>query len=106
MRDVYQASSLLDAQLLVDRLEAAGIKTFVRNTDLIGAVGELPASLLPVVSIRDLSDWARAQKVIEEFNHARLGPPGVDRICGECSERSPGNFELCWSCRAPFPLDS
>lgn len=97
---------MLEAQLVVDRLEAAGIKTFVRNTNLLGAVGELPASLLPIVSIRDLSDWARAKKLVEEFEQARRGPPGVDRVCSKCRERSPGNFELCWSCREPFPFDS
>jgi hypothetical protein len=101
---LYSALDATDAQLLGDRLESAGIEFVIRNLHLQGAVGELPASIRPEVCIVRPRDMARAEEVKAEFERNRRDPlVGPERRCLACGEMSPPNFELCWSCRAPFP---
>jgi hypothetical protein len=102
MRDVYQAGSLHEAQMLVDRLAEVGIRTFVRNEHLQGALGELPVSLHPVVCVVDDQQWSMAREVVIAFERARRADPGPDRVCDACGETSPGNFQVCWKCREAF----
>ncbi len=102
MRDVYQAGSLHEAQMLVDRLTDEGIRTFVRNEHLQGALGELPVSTHPVVCVVDDAQWANARELVLAFERARRQDPGPDRRCASCGETSPGNFQVCWKCRTAF----
>jgi hypothetical protein len=102
---LYLASDIADAQLLVDRLESAGISAFVRNRELQGMLGELPLSLRPEVCVLKAGDVARAEVLKAEYERIRATPvEGEERRCEACGELSPPNFELCWSCRAPFPM--
>lgn len=43
MRTVYHAETLIDAHLVKDALEHAGIPAFIAGEFLTGAVGQLPA---------------------------------------------------------------
>jgi hypothetical protein len=101
---LYLAQDIADAQLLVDRLENAGISVFVRNRELQGMLGELPFSLRPEVCVLNERDLARAEVLKAEHDRIRTTPlVGEERRCAACGELSPPNFELCWSCREPFP---
>jgi hypothetical protein len=102
MRDLYEARDLQEAQLLVDRLAERGIRTHIRNSQLHGALGELPLSVLPIVCITEPIRWPHAVSVLEEFKEASKAGPSANLRCGSCGELSPGNFELCWKCREPF----
>lgn len=62
MRSVYQAESLIDAQLVKDALEAEGIPAFVIGAGLTGAMGELPVSGLVDVRVPD-SAWPAARSI-------------------------------------------
>ena len=53
MRTVYHAESLVDAQLVKDALEAAGIPAFVSGAYLMGGIGQLPARDLVTVMVPD-----------------------------------------------------
>lgn len=53
MRTVYHAESLVDAQLVKDALEAAGIPAFVSGAYLTGGIGLLPARDLVTVMVPD-----------------------------------------------------
>ncbi len=106
MRAVYQASSLHEAQLLVDRLHELGIESYVKNEHLQGALGELPLSLHPVICVVRDADYSRAREAAWDFEQANRQDPGPDRRCSQCGETSPGNFQVCWKCRTEFALDS
>ncbi len=106
MRELYEAASLYEAQLLVDRLQERGIRTYVRNAQLQGALGELPLSVLPIVCISEPIRWKHAVRVLEEFLQARREPLGPELQCPHCGEANPGNFELCWKCRNELPARS
>ena len=103
VRPIYEAESLVDAQLLVDLLEHHGIGTVVKNAHLQGALGELPLTLKPVVCVVRDKDWAEAVVLGGEFVAAMERPIGPSRRCAPCGEESPGNFSVCWKCREPFP---
>ncbi len=106
MRELYEAASLYEAQLLVDRLEERGIRTYVRNAQLQGALGELPLSVLPIVCISEPIRWQHAVRVLQEFLEAHRQPAGPELSCEQCGEANPGNFELCWKCRHDLPRHS
>jgi hypothetical protein len=104
MREIFQAASLYEAQLLVSQLEERGIRTHVRNVDLQGALGELPMTLRPVVCVVSDRDWADAVMVASEFEEAQRRDPGPPLTCGACGEESPGNFQVCWKCRTDLAV--
>lgn len=53
MRTIYHAESLIDAYLVKDALEQAGIPAFVSGEYLTGGVGQLPARDLVAVAVPD-----------------------------------------------------
>ena len=104
MTPLYLALDLADAELLVHRLENAGIESFIRNRELQGMLGELPFSLRPEVCVIHARDVARAEVLKNEYERIRATPVvGEERRCETCSELSPPNFELCWRCGRAFP---
>lgn len=99
MRRLYDAADLPQAQLLIDRLAAAGIPARLFNENAQGGLGEIPfIAAYPQVWIEDEADWARARAVVERFE--RPVEPAPARRCPACGEENPGEFELCWSCGA------
>lgn len=103
---VYTAGSLYEAQLVLDLLEEAAIGAKLFNAHLIGALGELPLNQsLPKIWLLDESTRHAARSVIDAYEARRKQPLAEERRCNACGELSPGNFELCWSCREPFESD-
>src|SRR5574337_2189619 len=54
MRIVYHAEGIVDAHLVKDALEQAGIPAFVNGEYLIGGMGQLPARDFLTVSVPDV----------------------------------------------------
>lgn len=106
LRDVwpiYVASNLAEAELLRHRLSEQGIASTVRNGFLQGAIGELPATLLPEVCVASERDVSVARDLVAEMEQRQRAPEGFERACPRCREMNPANFELCWSCREEIP---
>lgn len=103
MFPVFQAPSLAEAELYRQRLEDEGIACTLRNTHLQGALGELPANLLPEVCVLAEEDYETARALISGMEEQRKRPSGPDQVCSVCAEASPSNFEVCWKCRAELP---
>lgn len=97
MKRVYQASTLLEAQLVADTLSSLGILSHILNAHAVGAMGELPYSqTLPEVWVEDPAREAQAREMVAALD----GPPEPDKICPYCDELNPGNFLSCWQCGA------
>jgi hypothetical protein len=104
MLPVYVAQNLTEAELLAQRLRTQGMRTYIRNEALQGALGELPLTLKPEVCILDERDLELALATAREYEQAQRNPVlAADQLCPHCGELSPGNFEVCWKCREPFP---
>lgn len=103
MDPLYKATSLADAHLLRDLLEEDGLHAFIVNESLSSLAGELPFGLvIPEVWVTDSRDLFLARAVLKEYLERKAEPEASDRSCSACGEESPGNFEVCWSCRRPF----
>ena len=66
MQTVYNADSIVDAQIAKDALDAAGIPAFISGEALIGGMGQLPARGFIRVMVPD-SAMAEAQRILEEM---------------------------------------
>ena len=73
MRVVYEAENIIDAHLVKGLLEQAGVPAFVRGEYLTGALGDLPVMGLVQVCVPD-SQWAAADRVLQEFRRERARP--------------------------------
>jgi hypothetical protein len=99
MFPVYHAKDLIDAELLLQRLADRGIPSALRNGLLQGLLGELPFSIRPIVCVLEERDQSAALLCVRDMEHALQAPELPDRICPDCGDTSPGNFEVCWKCR-------
>lgn len=86
-------------------LEAAGIRTLLKNQYMNSVMGEIPfVELMPELWILDDRDMDRAQALIQSLlaSHAEVPP---DWICPACSAEAGGAFSNCWRCNAARPVD-
>ncbi|WP_193214820.1 putative signal transducing protein [Luteolibacter marinus] len=87
-------------------LEAAGIRTEIRNEGGSGAAGELPfTQVYPELWVLENQDEARARALIKEFRDREHEiPVGPAWTCPACGEEIEGQFAECWNCGAENPL--
>jgi ribosomal protein S14 len=103
MDRLYRAKDLAEAHLLRDLLEEDGLHACIVNENLASLAGELPFGLIfPEVWITDSRDLFMARAVLKDYLQRKGAPDRGERRCVACGEESPGNFDLCWSCRRPF----
>jgi DNA primase len=67
VRIVYQAENIIDANLVKNALEHAGITSFVSGQYLTGAAGELPPLALVNVMVAEV-DWPQARSIAERID--------------------------------------
>ena len=77
MRSVYQAENIIDAQLVKDALDSAGIPAFITGAALTGAMGELPVMGLVEIQVPD-SAFAEAQTIVIEIDQWLSQKPAAD----------------------------
>ncbi len=73
MKQLHQALSMLEAQMLQDLLSQEGIETFLGGAYLQGAIGELPAAGLIRLFVEE-ENFARAEGIIKSW----LAAPPLD----------------------------
>ena len=69
MKIVYEAENIIDANLVKNELEHAGITAFVSGQYLTGAAGELPPLALVSVMVAEI-DWPQARPIVERIDAA------------------------------------
>ncbi|MBS0382817.1 MAG: DUF2007 domain-containing protein [Proteobacteria bacterium] len=77
MRIVYHAESIVDAHLVKDALDHAGIPCFINGEYLTGGVGQLPARDYLTVSVPDVCVDA-AGPVVREISEMLQAPLQAD----------------------------
>lgn len=91
MEPIYDAIGAVDAQLVHDLLQDAGIPAFVSGMALAGAVGELPADCLVQVWVNeDHADAAR--QLIREWHEGEI--PDEDELVRLADSQSAGKGEF------------
>jgi hypothetical protein len=66
MRNLYEASNAIEANILKGLLEVEGIEVFINGEYLQGGMGDLPVSGIITLSVEEC-DVARALKIIEAY---------------------------------------
>lgn len=101
----YQAEDELEAQMLIDFLQASHIRATLLGRYQSGAAGELSALNFPWVWLMEKRDEARARELLADFRQQReSGTQGTDWVCTACGTEIEAQFDLCWHCGAERPL--
>jgi len=103
MPKVYHAQSIVDAQLVLDELKAAGLSARISGGYLHGAIGEVPPGDVVSVWIDSDRHYDRARAVVKEFEEAQRDPnveTGAEKPCPKCKEMLAPQFGKCWNCGA------
>jgi len=102
MKKVFSGTTLADTAHLKNLLEQAGIGSFIRNTYLGAAVGDLPVfDASPELWVYRDADAPRAETVIREALRPDDTASALDAWrCAACGESNEGQFAVCWRCGA------
>ena len=97
MKRVFSSLNLVEVHHARNLLEAEGVRAFVRNELLSGAMGELPLTECQAeLWIADASDAVRAERVLRE-GLVRGAGKGAPWQC-VCGEKLEAQFSQCWRC--------
>jgi hypothetical protein len=90
MQTVYNADSIVDAQIAKDALEDAGIPAFIAGAALMGGIGQLPARGFIRVMVPDIA-LPEAQRILDEV----FPEPAADAHGGALDSAAfrPGGFK-------------
>ncbi len=101
MRQVFSSSDPTEVGYYKSMLDEAGIASFIRNENA-NSIGLIGAAFFPILCVTEDADYDEAIRILK----TRMVPKTVevaDWTCPSCSEKNPGNFELCWNCATPRP---
>lgn len=105
MKRVATSETLAEVGHFRNVLEQNGIRCFIRNEQLSGALGEVPfLECLPELWVQSDRDQSRAEQLIRELRSAPIGRVEPWR-CGSCGETNEAQFAACWSCGAQDSQD-
>jgi len=103
MIKVYENFELSKVGQVQSVLEAAGIRTHLKNQYTSSVLGEIPfVEVVPELYILEDGDLAAARRLISEM----LDTSGNDLpewTCAECDAAVDGVFARCWNCGAEKP---
>ncbi|MFT4726939.1 MAG: hypothetical protein ACI9UN_001434 [Granulosicoccus sp.] len=99
---IYNAANIVEAQLIVDELQAGGMLAHVTGSYLSGAIGELPPSDVIGVWLNEPQHTDRARGIIDAFEASR-NKPERDWRCNACAEEVGREFGACWQCGQARP---
>lgn len=94
---IYRAANLIEAQLIVDELQAGGMQSHITGSYLSGAIGELPPTEVIGVWLFQEQHTERARSIIDDFEASRQRP-ARDWFCSKCAEPVGREFGACWNC--------
>ncbi len=105
MKSIYIGETPLEAHIVKDLIESAGIAAVIRGENLFGVRGGLPisAETAPSVWVAE-ADYERAQALVDEMLRTESrAPEGTSWRCPQCGEYLDPQFTACWQCGAPRP---
>ena len=86
-------------------LEAAGVRTHLKNQYTSSVLGEIPfVEAMPELWILEDGDLLAARRIISEVLSASGGDE-PEWTCAECGSAVDGVFARCWKCNADRPVD-
>lgn len=89
-------------------LESEGIETHIRNKELtMSGLTEIPIpEFYPALCVVHPEDAERALELLRQRETENAVGADTEVTCPSCQEKSPGNFDVCWSCSSSLVPDS
>ena len=101
MREVFSSPDPTQVGYYKSILDEAGIPSFIRNENA-SSIGLSGAMFFPSLCIIDDTAYDEALGLLKS-RQTKEKVTLTDWTCPACSEKNPGNFEVCWNCNAPRP---
>src|ERR1700691_5795976 len=101
MREVFSSEDFTQLGYYKSILDEAGISSFIRNENA-NSIGLAGAMFFPTLCIMDDAAYDETIRILKSRQFKKTANV-ADWTCPSCSEKNPGNFELCWNCTAPRP---
>jgi len=101
MREVFSSADVTEVSYYKSRLDEADIPSYIQNENAT-AIGLAGAMFFPRLCIIDDDDYDEALRVLKSGQFQGVSEH-AEWTCPSCSEKNPGNFELCWKCSTPRP---
>jgi hypothetical protein len=99
MKRVFTGINLADTTHLKNLLEQSGIGSFIKNTYLGSAAGDLPVfDVSPELWVFADTDAGRAEAVIRDALRPQLVANAEPWRCTQCDEINEHQFAACWRC--------
>ncbi len=99
MKRVFSGINLADTTHLKNVLEQSGIGSFIKNTYLGSAVGELPVfDVSPELWVFVDADAPRAEAAIRDALRPQAAAGAQAWRCAQCDETNEQQFAACWRC--------
>lgn len=101
MKPVYSAPDLFSVEYYKSVLDAEGIESYIRNTYLSGAVGELPPTeVWPRLCVVDDADYSKAKAIVDAVLEQQGETQSAPWVCPQCQTHLESSFHVCWQCGA------
>ncbi|MDH5233034.1 MAG: DUF2007 domain-containing protein [Gammaproteobacteria bacterium] len=100
MKQIYEATNMIEAQILKDYLANSHIDVIIRGEFLQGALGELPVNTYPTLWVLDDKEETNAIAAINAFQASN---ENSHWICPNCQELVDAPFTQCWNCQQDKP---
>jgi len=100
MQRVATSETLAEIGHYRNVLEQNGIRCFIKNEQLSGALGEVPfLECLPELWVLSDRDAGRAEALLKSLREDTGGRAAAWR-CPGCGEDNEAQFAACWNCGA------
>ncbi len=103
MNKLCRSTDAIEAQGIIDFLEANNIECQLMNNFLSGALGDIPfTDTGPEIWVSNETDLILAKQLLHQyFQTQKLNEINQDktRLCPHCQETNPAHFATCWSCQ-------
>jgi hypothetical protein len=101
MREVFSSPDPTEVGYYKSMLDEAGISCFIRN-ESANSIGLVGAMFFPALCVIEDADYDESLRILKS-RQVPQASDAADWTCPSCSEKNPGNFELCWKCNAARP---
>lgn len=101
MKELFRERELSKVTFFQSLLEAAEIPTLIKNEHLSVTEASIP-DFFPALCVVHDADYDRAHSLIKNHLEETEKLSGIEIICPNCGETSPGNFGTCWNCQSPI----
>jgi hypothetical protein len=98
---IYNAGSLLEANVVKGLLIGEGIDVQLQGEHLIGAIGELPPTDVAIGVMIHSYRHADGKVIVDQYleNQKAAQNSTNDWYCHGCGETNSAQFEICWNCQ-------